>query len=238
MKLEIRTEGVEFVVSREPLAKLDNDGRQKADRETGELLYTTELVAMDDSGAEVIKVTTAGVPKVGKRQAVAVRGLVANPWNVDGRGGVAFRADSIAPAHGRCLGRVGEGRRVHRGGWGDDRGGAGGCGRSRSGLRPGRAGTAGSGRGRAGGVRWQCSYAAYQVGLSARAVADQLGLSRPSMTQDVYMGRKIASPAAAEALEGAFDVESDRSVGVRVEAILTATPPEPLTCKGSSPEWT
>ncbi|HSV67106.1 MAG TPA: hypothetical protein VLJ59_14495 [Mycobacteriales bacterium] len=97
MKLEIRTDGVEFVVSREPLAKNDNEGRQKADRDTGELLYTTELVAMDDSGAEVIKVTTAGTPKVAKRQAVRVFGLVANPWNVDGRGGVAFRADSITP---------------------------------------------------------------------------------------------------------------------------------------------
>jgi hypothetical protein len=97
MRLEIRTDGVEFVVSREPLAKNDNEGRQKADRDTGELLYTTELVAMDDGGADVIKVTTAGVPKVAKRQTVAVRGLVANPWNVDGRGGVAFRADSIAP---------------------------------------------------------------------------------------------------------------------------------------------
>jgi hypothetical protein len=60
VKLEIRTDGVEFVVSREPLAKNDNEGRQKADRDTGELLYVTELVAMDDSGAEVIKVTTAG----------------------------------------------------------------------------------------------------------------------------------------------------------------------------------
>jgi integrase len=54
-----------------------------------------------------------------------------------------------------------------------------------------------------------------EAGLSARAVADQLGHSRPSMTQDVYMGRKIASPAAAEALEGAFDVESAGSVGVK-----------------------
>jgi len=54
-----------------------------------------------------------------------------------------------------------------------------------------------------------------EAGLSARAVADQLGHSRPSMTQDVYMGRKVASPAAAEALERAFDVESDRSVGVK-----------------------
>jgi hypothetical protein len=97
MLLEIVTAGVEFVVSREPLPKNDNEGRQKADRETGELLFTTELVAMDDAGAEVIKVTTPGVPPVVKRQPVAVRRLVANPWNVDGRGGVAYRALSITP---------------------------------------------------------------------------------------------------------------------------------------------
>jgi len=52
-----------------------------------------------------------------------------------------------------------------------------------------------------------------EAGHSARAVADQLGHSRPSMTQDVYMGRKVANSAAADALEGAFDVESDDSVG-------------------------
>jgi hypothetical protein len=97
VRLEILTDGVEFVVSREPSAKNEQEGRQKADRDTGELLYVTELVAMDDSGAEVLKVTTAGQPRVAKRQPVAVRGLVANPWNVDGRGGVAFRADTIAP---------------------------------------------------------------------------------------------------------------------------------------------
>jgi integrase len=44
-----------------------------------------------------------------------------------------------------------------------------------------------------------------EAGLSARAVADQLGHSRPSMTQDVYMGRKVASRAAAGALEGVFE---------------------------------
>ena len=97
MRLEIKTDGVDFVVSREPLAKLDMDGRQKADRDTGELLFTTEVVAMDDSGAEVIKVTTGGAPRVSKRHAVSVVGLVATPWNMDGRGGVAFRADSITP---------------------------------------------------------------------------------------------------------------------------------------------
>jgi len=97
MQLEIRTEGVEFVVSRAPQPKNDNDGRQKTDRETGELLHVTELVAMDETGAEVIKVTTAGAPRVTKRQLVTVLKLVATPWNIDGRGGVAFRAEAITP---------------------------------------------------------------------------------------------------------------------------------------------
>ncbi|WP_240519338.1 site-specific integrase [Amycolatopsis antarctica] len=37
--------------------------------------------------------------------------------------------------------------------------------------------------------------------LTAREIADQLGHSKPSMTQDVYMGRGEISPAAAAALE-------------------------------------
>jgi hypothetical protein len=97
MQLEIKTEGVDFVVSRAPRPKNDNDGRQKTDRETGAPLYVTELVAMDETGAEVIKVTTSGEPKVAKRQLVTVVRLVATPWTIDGRGGVAFRADAIVP---------------------------------------------------------------------------------------------------------------------------------------------
>ena len=97
MQLEIKTEGVEFVVSRAPQPKNDNDGRQKADRDTGTPLHVTELVAMDDTGAEVIKVTTTGEPRVTTRQLVTVVKLVATPWNIDGRGGVAFRAEAISP---------------------------------------------------------------------------------------------------------------------------------------------
>ncbi|MGH3710333.1 MAG: hypothetical protein ACRDRQ_19995 [Pseudonocardiaceae bacterium] len=97
MQLEIKAEGVDFVVSRAPAPKKNNDGRQKTDRETGAPLHMTELVAMDQTGAEVIKVTTAGEPQVAKRQIVTVVKLVATPWNIDGRGGVAFRADAIRP---------------------------------------------------------------------------------------------------------------------------------------------
>jgi integrase len=39
------------------------------------------------------------------------------------------------------------------------------------------------------------------AGLSARSIADQLGHAQPSVTQNVYMGRKIASAEAAHVLE-------------------------------------
>ncbi|MFI5074101.1 MAG: tyrosine-type recombinase/integrase, partial [Actinomycetales bacterium] len=42
------------------------------------------------------------------------------------------------------------------------------------------------------------------AGLSARLIADQLGHARPSMTQDVYMGRRAVDRRAVEALEDAL----------------------------------
>lgn len=40
-----------------------------------------------------------------------------------------------------------------------------------------------------------------EAGLSARQIADHLGHKHPSMTQDVYMGRRVANPDAAHILE-------------------------------------
>ena len=42
------------------------------------------------------------------------------------------------------------------------------------------------------------------AGLSARATADQLGHSKPSMTQDTYLGRKTRTTGAARVLEDLF----------------------------------
>lgn len=47
-----------------------------------------------------------------------------------------------------------------------------------------------------------------QGGLSARMIADQLGHSRISMTQDVYMGRRVVDGSVASALEGLFDPDA------------------------------
>ena len=43
-----------------------------------------------------------------------------------------------------------------------------------------------------------------EAALPARLVADQLGHRRPSMTQDVYMGRRAVDSQVALALEAAF----------------------------------
>ncbi|SDS57531.1 site-specific integrase [Actinopolymorpha singaporensis] len=52
------------------------------------------------------------------------------------------------------------------------------------------------------------------AGLSARAAADQLGHAKVSMTQDVYMGRKVASTGAAAVLERLVNpAEEAKSVG-------------------------
>lgn len=54
-----------------------------------------------------------------------------------------------------------------------------------------------------------------QAGQSARQVADQLGHSRPSMTQDVYLCRSARNPEAAKALQSALsDLLSEQKHGV------------------------
>ena len=52
-----------------------------------------------------------------------------------------------------------------------------------------------------------------EAGLSAPAIADQLGHARPSMMQDVYMGRKVVDARVAEALEDAGEDPAQRGSG-------------------------
>lgn len=49
--------------------------------------------------------------------------------------------------------------------------------------------------------RKTCATILDEAKFTSRQIADQLGHSRPSLTQDVYLGRKVANPAVAEALE-------------------------------------
>jgi hypothetical protein len=96
MKLRIATSGVSFICTRAPEARIAFDsGQPKVDRETGLPLWQVQLMALDASGGDVIAVTVAGDPNLTVGQPVQVDGLVALPWNQEGRSGIAFRADAI-----------------------------------------------------------------------------------------------------------------------------------------------
>jgi hypothetical protein len=99
MRCEVKTERVQFMVTKLPEPRNDGDGRQKRDRESKEFLWQVEVVAMDETGAEVLKVVVDGptAPKVMPGQYVAISGLVVSPWEMNGRAGLSYRAQAIAP---------------------------------------------------------------------------------------------------------------------------------------------
>jgi hypothetical protein len=101
MKLMLDISRTTFTVTRGVEEKTDQDGRQKRDRKTQEPLWIVQVMALDESGGEMLNVTVAGVPpKVSVGQAVVPVELEAIPWAQSGRNGVAFRAKSLTPAQG------------------------------------------------------------------------------------------------------------------------------------------
>ena len=99
MKLIISTDGKQVTVSREAVEKTEQNGRQRQERGTGRLMWSTQVFVLDDDGGEVITVTTAGEkPNVKVGQLVALSKLEALPWATNGRNGVAFRAEEIKTA--------------------------------------------------------------------------------------------------------------------------------------------
>ena len=107
MRLEIKTERMQFLATRAPEPKTDQDGRQKRDQRTQDPLWQTELVALDAEGAEVIRVSTPFQPKVTAGQYVQVGELVASPWAMGDRSGVAYRASSLTLMQPATAGRSG-----------------------------------------------------------------------------------------------------------------------------------
>jgi hypothetical protein len=100
MKLYVDTIGKKVTVTKDPIAKNDGQSdRQKTERGTGRLMWSTQVFVLDDDGGEVITITTAGEkPNVRVGQELAVSKLEALPWATNGRSGVAFRAEEIKAA--------------------------------------------------------------------------------------------------------------------------------------------
>ena len=99
MKLFVDTTGKQFTVSRDTEPKQDQNGSQRSERGTGRLMWSTQVFVLDETGGEVISVTTAGEkPSVSVGQVVTVPGLEALPWSTNGRNGVAYRAFELRTA--------------------------------------------------------------------------------------------------------------------------------------------
>lgn len=102
MRLYVDTSKVQFQVTKQAGPKVDQNGRQKTQRDTGEPMWTVQVMALDEQGGEMLNVTVAGVqPKLTVGQWVNLIGLEALPWNRENNGrhmhGVAFRAQEIKP---------------------------------------------------------------------------------------------------------------------------------------------
>jgi hypothetical protein len=99
MKLPVDTSAIAFLCALEPQPVLDFESKQQRADSNGEPLYVVQLIALGDGEAEILAVKVPGMPS-GLRQGhpVKVSGLVAQPWTMADRSGVAFRAARIEPA--------------------------------------------------------------------------------------------------------------------------------------------
>jgi hypothetical protein len=100
VKLPVDTSAIAFLCAVEAEPVVDFETKRPRADENGEPLYMVQLIAMSDGAADIIAVKVPGAPGPGIRQGhpVEVSGLVAQPWTMQDRSGVAFRAARIEPA--------------------------------------------------------------------------------------------------------------------------------------------
>ena len=100
MRLPIDTSAISFLCALAPEPVVDFETRRPKADENGEPLYVVQLLVMGEESADLIAVKVPGVLSSGIRQGhpVKVTGLVAQPWTMSDRSGVAFRAARIEPA--------------------------------------------------------------------------------------------------------------------------------------------
>ena len=100
MKLPVDTSAIAFLCAMPPEPVLDFETRRPKADDNGEPLYIIQLLAMGDGSADLLAVKVPGVPSAAIRQGapVKVTGLVAQPWTMQDRSGVSFRAARAEPA--------------------------------------------------------------------------------------------------------------------------------------------
>src|SRR4029453_4537199 len=100
MKLPVDTSAIAFLCAVEAEPVVDFETKRPRADENGEPLYLVQLIALTDGAPDISPGRVPGAPGPGIRQGhpVKVSGLVAQPWTMADRSGVAFRAARIEPA--------------------------------------------------------------------------------------------------------------------------------------------
>jgi hypothetical protein len=99
VKLPVDTSAIAFLCAMPPEPVVDFETKRPRADENGEPLYVIQLLAMGDGSADLLAVKVPGTPSQAIRQGhpVKVHGLVAQPWSMNDRAGVAFRAARVEP---------------------------------------------------------------------------------------------------------------------------------------------
>src|SRR5215204_4585504 len=99
MKLPVDTSAIAFLCAVEAEPVVDFETKRPRADENGEPLYLVQLIALAEGEAEILAVKVPGQPSQAIRQGhpVKVTGLVAQPWSMNDRAGVAFRAARVEP---------------------------------------------------------------------------------------------------------------------------------------------
>jgi hypothetical protein len=97
VRLPVDTSAIAFLCALAPEPLVDFETRRPKADENGEPLYVIQLLAMGDGSADLLAVKVSGVPSQAIRQGVPVKvsGLVAQPWTMNDRAGVSFRAATV-----------------------------------------------------------------------------------------------------------------------------------------------
>lgn len=107
MRLRVDSSTYQFLVVREAEPKRQyEEGKRREERApkvdaNGEILWEVQLVVMGDGDADIVRVSVPGDPKVGQGEMVRVEELTAQPWEMDGRSGMSFRASAVQPVQAR-----------------------------------------------------------------------------------------------------------------------------------------
>ena len=107
MRLPIDTSRLQFLVAvpAEQLLQFEEGKPRHAwaprTDANGEILWRIQLVALGEGEADIIRVSVPGDPKLSQGELVRVEGMTAQAWDMDGRSGMAFRANAVRSVNPR-----------------------------------------------------------------------------------------------------------------------------------------